>query len=111
MAAVSRQKNIRMDVKTGLHSLEESLEVIEANLDMCRKARQTLRAKIVERTSETDMTETESTTKMAEVIATSPIRVIKWKRKKDKNKEQEEIRENGTFFQTNGTKYGERTRK
>ena len=36
MAAVSRQKNISTVVKTGLHSLEELLEVIEANLSICR---------------------------------------------------------------------------
>lgn len=93
MAAVPRQKNISMDVKPELHSLEG----IETNLFMCRKARQTLQANIVGPVSEIDLTEMESTTKKIEV-ATRPIRVGKGKGKKDKYKEHEEIRENDDFL-------------
>ena len=88
-----------MDVKCGLHSFEESLEIIEANLDICRKARQTLQKTIAGPTSGIGMTQKESTTNKIKG-ATSLIIVAKEKWTKDKNKEQGEIRENDDIPQT-----------
>ena len=72
MTGVSRQRNICMDVKSGLTSLEESLEVIEENLGICRQARQTLQSTAVGPMSRIGMTQTESTINKIEV-ATSPV--------------------------------------